>query len=80
MLLEVVVALLWWHKGDDKGGNILCKDGSCFSCRSTIVKCTICGEDGDEGGDEGGGGGGGDDGAVSGGDGDGQENNHNNQF
>ena len=64
MLLEVVVALWWWHRGADEGGNSVCKEGSCFSSRSTIVKCTICGEGGDEGGggDRGGGEGGGGDG------------------
>ena len=58
MLLEVVVAQWWWHRGGDKGGNSLCKDDRNFSCKSTIVKYTIYGEDCDLGGDKGVGGGG----------------------
>ena len=54
MLLVVVVAQQWWYRGGDDGGNSLCKDGSYFM--STIVKCTIGGEDCDEGDDKGAGG------------------------
>ena len=45
VVMVVVVTYWWWHRCDDDGGNSLCKDGSCFSFRSSIVKCTICGED-----------------------------------
>ena len=58
-----------------------CTGGSCNSCRSALVKCTIRGEDGYEGGDEGGGGGrDGNGGGVSGGFSGGQEKNHYNQL
>ena len=62
MAVVVVVACNDWDR--------LYKGGSCNSCTSARVNCTMCGEGGDEG-DLGGGGGGGDDGGVGGGDGDG---------
>ena len=71
MVVGVVVMVCWWRWWWHSGGGVdvvamtvvtACRVGSCFSCRSTIIKCTICGDDGDEGGDEGGGSGGGDSG------------------
>ena len=76
--------------GGGRGGDRLCKDGSCNSYRIARVKCTMCGEGGDKGGV--GGGGDGDGGGVGGGSVDGcyvvsgggrvsrQEENHYNKF
>ena len=50
----VVVEKWWyWKSGGSGGCDNLCKGSSCNSCRSTKVKCSLCG------GSVGGGGGGG---------------------
>ena len=35
--------MVWWQSDGSGGGDSLCKGSSCNSCRSTIVKCTLCG-------------------------------------
>ena len=52
MVVEDVGYRWWWcHSGGGGGGNSLFKGGSCNSCRSAIVRCTMRGEGGDKGDD-----------------------------
>ena len=46
----VVEVYCWWRSGGGDGGDILCKGGSYYNCRSAIlVKCLMCGKGGGEG-------------------------------
>ena len=64
--LVVAVGYWWlfWVNGGGSGGDSICIGDSGNSCKSDIVKCMLCGEDGccdgGGGGDGGGSGGGGD--------------------
>ena len=57
MVVVVVYWWLWWYSGVCVGADRLCKGDSCNTCRSVLVKCTMCGEGGGGGvdGDDGGG-------------------------
>ena len=37
---------MFWDNGGGSGGDSICIGGSCKSCRSDIVRCILCGEDG----------------------------------
>ena len=62
-LVVVVVINYWWWLGHSigcGGGDSLCKEGSCNSCRRAVGMCTMCGKVYDKDGCGGGGGGSGD--------------------